>query len=272
MPDSEGASSSAVANHVPPVSNWLQNGFHRFLHFYLRRHFHAIAIDRESRCDATLDPDLPLIVYGNHPSWWDPLIAHYLNLVLFPQRQFYAPIDATALEQYKVFGKLGFYGVEMHAKSGAAAFLKTSSAILHAGNSAIWMTPEGRFADVRDHNASLMPGLAHLCSRMDRGYVLPLVLEYPFWEERLPECLARMGPPMDVSVERTKSDWSELLESQLRATQSQLSEQAIRRESQPFDNLVSGKRGTGFFYDSFRRMKSLITGSQFRASHGDKFE
>ena len=257
---------------VPPVSNWLQNGFHRFLNFYLRRHFHTIAIDRESRCDADIDPDLPLIVYGNHPSWWDPLLAHYLNRVLFPQRQFYAPIDAVAIQQYKVFAKLGFYGVEMNAKSGAVSFLKQSTAILNAGDTAIWMTPEGRFADVRDHTATLMPGLAHLCSKMDRGYVMPIVLEYSFWEERLPECLVRMGPPVDVSQAFTKTEWADKLETQLRSTQTELARQVTERNAVPFQNLLSGKRGAGGLYDFFRRAKSLVTGKRFRASHGDKFE
>ena len=92
---------------VPHVAGWFQNGFHRFLRRYLKRHFHTIAIDRDSRSSLIVDDDQPLIVYGNHPSWWDPLIAHFLNRSLFPNRQFYAPIDADALEQYKVFANLG---------------------------------------------------------------------------------------------------------------------------------------------------------------------
>ena len=109
-------------------------------------------------------------------------MAHFLNRTLFPRRQFFAPIDADALEQYKVFAKLGFYGVRMHTTSGAAAFLRQSLAILHAGDTAIWMTPEGRFADVRDRTAKLMPGLAHLCTRLESGCAVPIALEYVFWE------------------------------------------------------------------------------------------
>ncbi len=150
----------------------------RFLRPFIRRHFHAIAIERQSRCEDSLDKTAPLIVYGNHPSWWDPLVAHFLNQTLFPDRQFYAPIDQEALEQYRVLGKLGFYGVRLNTTSGAAAFLKQSMAILGHGGTAIWITPEGQFADARDHSAELMPGLAHLCTRMNDGWALPLALEY----------------------------------------------------------------------------------------------
>lgn len=264
----------ATSTSVPPVSAWFQNGFHAYLRRLLRRHFHTVAIDRQSRCESVIGETAPLIVYANHPSWWDPLIAHFLNRTLFPSRQFYAPIDADALEKYRVFAKLGFYGVKMNTTSGAAAFLKQSSAILAAAGTSIWMTPEGRFADARDHAGALMPGLAHLCHRMSEGWVLPLTLEYVFWEERLPECLSLLGTPINIAEHHdlSKPEWSELLTERLREAQTRLSERAIQRSAEPFDSLMSGTRGAGGAYDSFRRAKAWATGQDFRASHGEHFE
>jgi 1-acyl-sn-glycerol-3-phosphate acyltransferase len=244
---------------VPHVPGWFQNGFHGFLRPFLSRHFHAIAIHRDSRCGAETPADVPLLVYGNHPSWWDPLVAHFLNRSLFPDRQFYAPIDAEALEQYRVFGKLGFYGVRLNTTRGAADFLKQSLAILRKPGTAIWLTPEGRFSDIRDHSAELMPGLSHLCSRMDSGCVLPLALEYVFWNERLPVCLARFGQPL----------W---IDGRLRQTQMELSQCAIQRSSDSFDNLLRGTSGAGGFYDFFRRLKSWSRLKRFRPQHGNQFE
>jgi 1-acyl-sn-glycerol-3-phosphate acyltransferase len=267
-------SGMAEPHDFPHVPIWFQNGFHGFLRPFLRRHFHAIAVARENRCDRELVDTVPLIVYGNHASWWDPLIAHFLNRQLFPGRQFYAPIDADALQQYRVFGKLGFYGVRMNTTSGAAAFLKRSNTILAAGSTAIWMTPEGRFADARDHSAPLMPGLAHLCTRMSEGVVVPLALEYVFWDERLPVCLTRWGTPLLVSQHPScsKADWSERLTVHLRQTQQRLAELAIARSSSAFDNLIRGQSGAGLVYDSFRRVKSWACRQPFRARHGEQFE
>lgn len=259
---------------VPPVAKWFQDGFHRFLRPFLRRHFHAIAIERQSRIASADVAGLPVIVYGNHPSWWDPLIAHYLNRQLLPERQFYAPIDDDALQQYRVFGRLGFYGVRMDRASGAATFLKQSLAILGHGETAIWLTPEGRFADARDHTAELMPGLAHLCTRLSAAAIIPLALEYIFWEERLPVCLAKTGTPILLTEQSglSKPQWAELLSDRLRQTQSDLSQLAIARSAAPFDNLLSGHRGAGTVYDSFRRVKAWVTGQPFRAQHGEHFE
>jgi 1-acyl-sn-glycerol-3-phosphate acyltransferase len=265
---------SNLENSPPPVPAWFQNGFHRFLGPFLKRHFHCIAIDRHSRFDRSITSGEPLIVYANHPSWWDPLIAHFLNRALFPERQFYAPIDADALAKYRVFTKLGFYGVRLDSTSGAAAFLKHSMGIAGAANTSLWITPEGRFADPRDHEASLMPGLAHLCTRLDDGWVLPLALEYPFWDERLPECLVKLGEPFRIRdhASLSKPDWQEKLTERLRETQRQLGVLSVAKTSEPFDQLLKGKRGAGGFYDSLRRAKAWVTGDKFQAAHGDQFE
>ena len=267
------ASEAPVADTAPAVVPWLQNGFHHFLRPFLRRHFHSVAVTRGTREQCGIDAHEPVIVFGNHPGWWDPLIAHFVNHTLFAPRQFYAPIDAAALEQYGVFKKLGFYGVQMNRSRGAADFLKQSMAILHADATALWLTPEGRFTDVRDHSTPLMPGLAHLCHRLDTGYVIPLALEYVFWDERLPECLVHAGQRIKLAehADLTKPQWDTVLSETLRGTQQTLAELAKARSSDPFENLLSGKTGAGGFYDSLRRVQSLVGGHPFRSSHREPF-
>jgi 1-acyl-sn-glycerol-3-phosphate acyltransferase len=213
-----------------------------------------------------------LIVYANHPSWWDPLLAHYLTLKLFSPRQFYAPIDASALEKYKVFSKLGFYGVSLSSHSGAAAFLKQSVSILEHPATALWITPEGRFCDSRDHSAQLMPGLAHLCTKLSCGIALPIAIEYVFWEERLPECLVRFGDPVSFAEFRgnSKAEWTATLSTHLRAAQTELGVEVISRDASKFRSVLRGTAGAGGTYDLMRRIKSIFTRRDFRPEHGEK--
>jgi 1-acyl-sn-glycerol-3-phosphate acyltransferase len=261
------------AGVVPPVSAWLQRGFHAFLRPYLRRHFQCIGLHRASYRVSGIEKGRPRIVYSNHPSWWDPLVAHYLNAALFSPRQFYAPIDAAALKQYQVFAKLGFYGVDLQSISGAADFLKTSVAILNNGRSVLWITPEGRFCDVRDTSATLMPGLPHLCTKLHSGTVIPMALEYVFWEERLPICLVMFGEPLDPAACRnwSKQQWNESLTNRLRQTQRRLADAAIARDAAAIELLLCGRGGAGGMYDFMRQMKSWMRGKRFRPEHGDQF-
>lgn len=258
----------------PQVSRWLQDGFHAFLVPFLRRHFHTIAVDRQSAIAASSIGDAPLVVFGNHPSWWDPLLAHFACRRCFAGRQFYAPIAAVALERYRVFSKLGFFGVDLDQRRGAAEFLHTSLAIMNRPGTSLWLTPEGRFTDARDREAQFAPGLAHLCVRMPRGGIaLPMALELVFWEERLPECLVRFGTPIrcDEFPELDKAAWQQKLSDALHETQDALADSVIARDPDPFEPLLSGGRGTGSIYDLFRRARSLLKGRSFHAAHGDKF-
>jgi len=270
----------------PPTSAWIQKGFHGFLRHYLKRHFFFIGLHRDgyNPSIATADdrPGEPTIVYANHPAWWDPLIAHYANDVLFGKRQFYAPIDAEALKQYRVFEKLGFYGIDLQSTSGAAAFLRTSMSILNAPDTSLWITPEGRFCDARDATASLMPGLAHLCTKMSGlrdagensrgGRVMPMALEYLFWEERLPVCFIRFGNPFRPAEHPLwdKPTWNANLNERLRQTQRELACGAIARDPAAFESLMTGRVGAGMLYDTMRRLKSWMKREKFRAEHGER--
>ena len=60
--------------------------------------FRAVRLARPGLPD--LPPGRPLVVYSNHPSWWDPAFGIVLHARLFPGREGYAPIRDAMLERY----------------------------------------------------------------------------------------------------------------------------------------------------------------------------
>ena len=182
---------------IPQVFALLVRAFTAYATRYLRRHFHSIRLLRAT--PPAISPTLPLVVFLNHPSWWDPLVSIFLAFRFFPERTPYAPIEARALSRYRFFTRLGFFGVEPGTARGATTFLRAGQAILAQPNVALWITPEGRFTDPRERPVTLRPGIGHLASRLRTGVFLPLALEYSFWEERYPEALAHFGEPIFVT-------------------------------------------------------------------------
>jgi 1-acyl-sn-glycerol-3-phosphate acyltransferase len=258
-----------AAPAVPRISPWLLGWFRWYSARYLRRHFHAVRLSRAGRPDV---PDgRPLIVYLNHAAWWDPLVGLILAERLFPRRATYAPIEAKALGRYRFLERLGLFGIDPDTRSGTLRFLRLSRAILARGDTALWITPEGRFADPRERPVPFRPGLAHLARPLRSGVLLPLALEYPFWEERTPEALARFGEsiPVEDGSARSVADWNALLEAHLRATQDALAEQAIRRDEGDFEVLLRGRAGVGGVYDVWRRLRARLRGETFSPQHGE---
>jgi 1-acyl-sn-glycerol-3-phosphate acyltransferase len=249
---------------LPPRSAWLVPLFQRYARRYLARHLHAVRLHRAGRPDV---PDgAPLVVVLNHPSWWDPLVCAALA-DLFPGYRHYAPIDAAALGKYRFFARLGFFGIEP-GPGGARTFLRTGRAVLAQPHSALWVTAQGAFTDPRVRPVKLRPGVAHLLARLDRAVVLPLALEYPFWQERSPEALAHFGAALVVRGARSVVEWLALLESALAGAQDELAAAARRQDPADFAVLLGGKAGVGGVYDLWRRFKALLRGERFRPGHG----
>jgi len=248
---------------LPTISGFTLRFFRRIVRGYFRRHFRAVSVQEAERLASVSGP---LIVYANHSSWWDPMVSILLAAVLLPGRKHYAPMDAEALKRYPILRKLGIFPVEMSSARGAAQFLRTSEAILAAGG-VLWITPQGRFADVREELV-FKPGLGALAARVPDVTLVPLAIEYVFWDERLPETLLRVGEPLRVAEGAS----TEQLEAALAAVMAELKAAVLARDPRAFSSLLRGGRGTGGLYGLGRRLRAWITRKPLAMDHSRRDE
>lgn len=244
--------------------------FSHYLRWYLARHFHGVRLSRGGLPAAPAGR--PLIIYSNHPSWWDPALFILMATRLMPERIAFGPMEAASLRKYAFFRRMGVFGIEPDTQAGAARFLRTSLDLLRAGPHAIWITAEGRFTDARRRPVDLRPGIAHLARLVPEATILPLALEYTFWNESRPEALARFGPPVAPGPERSAAEWGPVLEQALTATMDALAEEAATRNPALFLPLVRGGAGVGGVYDLFRRARAWSAGRGFDPRHEESPE
>ncbi len=264
----------------PPLKAWAGEGrgdplarrsamlfrlFGWYLHWFFWRRFHAVRVSRTGMPRAPAGR--PLIIYGNHPSWWDPALYILLCSKLFPGRAGYGPMDAKALGKYGVLEKMGVFGIALDTPRGAARFLATSERVLADPASILWITAEGHFTDPRQRPVRLRPGLAHLARRIPGAVILPLAVEYSFWNESRPEALARFGDPIETGRARSTAEWTAHLEQQLTRTMDALAAESAERNPALFHALVRGGTGVGGVYDLWRRLRAWSAGQHFDPSH-----
>jgi len=250
---------------------WLTRLFATYSERLVRRNFHAVRV--------LGSPDLsslhgrPLVLFANHPSWWDPLIGLVTWRRFFADRTPYAPIDAVAIEKYAFFKKLGFFGVERGTARGARDFLRTAREVLQHPDTLLLLTPQGRFADVREAELKFEAGLGHLVRQYPGTAFLPLAIEYTFWEEKHPEVLIRLGEPLIADDSRSAWSADELnrqLEGRLDQARRRLADASMHREVEAFQTLLGGRTGTNLVYDAWRWLKAKWRGQTFNPAHGDK--
>jgi 1-acyl-sn-glycerol-3-phosphate acyltransferase len=215
------------------------------------------------------DPSRPLVVYANHPSWWDGVAFMLYSTELFPGRRMVIPMEAAALSRYGFMRRIGVFGVEQHSARGAAAFLRTARAVLAEPSHMLWMNAPGRFMDVRERPVPMAPGLVRLAELAPAARFLPLALEYPFWSERAPEMLAAFGPPVEGTAlaAMDRGARAEALAGALEAAMDRLAEDAMARDPARFRNVLRGREGMGGIYQGWRRLQAALRGTPFDPRH-----
>jgi 1-acyl-sn-glycerol-3-phosphate acyltransferase len=255
---------------VRPPSPLMLAGFTRIARRRLSKGFRAVRmLNSERLVEAGRGP---LIVYLNHPSWWDPLLCLTLARTLLPKRKHYAPISAASLVKFRFFGKLGMFPVDQESSRGAVQFLHGSKAVLAAGD-VLWITAQGRFSDVRERPVGLKAGLGALLARHEGLAplsVLPLALEYTFWNGVKPEALAAAGLPLHVSagdVRHSSQEWTGLLAERLQTVQDELAAAALERDPLLFETLLDADAG-GVWQRMRARMRGELEVSASEKSEG----
>ncbi len=252
---------------LPQSKTWLVDGFCRFTTRMVRKNFHCFAVQGLENLSSIASSNSSLVVYANHIGWWDPIVAMLLRKKYMPDRVFYAPIDAKALEAYAVFRQLGFYGLKLDTFAGASEFLKASRALLADPKSSVWITPEGDFCDCRDQDRPFMPGLAHLAATTSNTIFVPLAIEYPFWQEPKPMIATRFGEPLSFAPGVSKAHCGTKIFESMRETQRQLAQSVMRRNFSEFEFVVAPKSQRLGLYDNLRAWKAWFQGRSFDPSH-----
>lgn len=250
----------------------LCNLFTRYLRHFFRRSFHGVRLSRHGL--PAVMPGKAVILCINHPSWWDPALFLLLMPILFPDRVGFGPMDGAALGRYGLFRRMGIFGLPP-GPAGARRFLQAGAHILADPRHMLWITAQGSFVDPRQRPVRLRPGIGHLARGIPDAMVLPLAIEYSFWNERFPEVLIRFGPPVRPaagasigdSIGVSAAQWTQAMEQGLETTMDALAADAISRDPTRFHTLLDGRTGVGGVYDMWRRWAARRDGRRFQPGH-----
>ena len=253
----------------PEISLVTLRLFRAYTRRFIRRHFHCVRLVRDKVLPAP--SDRPTIVYLNHCAWWDPLACLFLAERFFPDHAAFAPMDGMQTDRYQILCKVGLFGIERRTLRGGRSFLEISRRILARPRTTLWITPQSRFADVRERPLRFASGLAHLIRHARHARIVPLALEYVHWHERLPEILARFGPAheaADLCREHANSrDLGLRLQNSLEANMDALAHDSASRDVTRFETLLQGKQSVAPLYDFGRRLRSFLHGNSFSPGH-----
>ena len=141
--------------------------------------------------------------------------------------------------------------------------------MLSQADGALWVTAQGEFTDAR-RPVMIEPGVGHLARRAGRFAMLPVAIEYTFWNERYPEAFACFGDAIVGDGEdRSSAEWNGLFTKALQTTADALSRKAQLRCATAFEPLLAGRAGIGGVYDFWRAARARLQGKGWQPEHGE---
>ena len=242
------------AEKSPIVEKVMTAYFHR----RLRRRFAAVRLKGDEFVPkgdtaAAGEPGVPVVLYGNHPGWWDAVLPLILS-----QRHFrhdaYAMMEEAQVARYGFFRKIGCFSVVREDPREALRSLHYATQLLAGTSRALWVFPQGVLTSAEKRPLRFYNGTARLLRDLGEVIAIPVAFRYEFVDSELPEAFVACGRPWHirrderVDVSLTTGMLEQLLEYEMDVQR----EEVMEREFNAYETIVSGRKSINDRWDAFR--------------------
>ena len=185
---------ASVARHAA----WAHLLFRPYLDRLVRSSFHAAMLVGDP---PSADPRLPVVLVGNHATWWDGFFPYLLN-ERFLRRRFHVLMREDQLARFPFFRRLGAFGITPGHPRSVRATLRYAASLLGRPDTLLCFFPQGALLPFRTRPLGFQRGL-DLILELHAGPVtiLPFVLRCELLGERRPHAFMMVAPGRVASPE-----------------------------------------------------------------------
>ena len=186
-----------------------------------------------------------LLVYANHPGFWDGFVAHQLGLAAGWDA--YALMEEQNLARYRFLSRIGAFSVRAGDAASASESLRYARRLLQRPRSAVFVFPEGAL-----HPGTQLGPLrrgVEVLARSCRARCVPVAIRYAVFEHQLPDVLVEVG----------EAHGPEPMEGFARRLGELVGRVASAASPDGFRQVVRGRRSVAERWDAFRRLKTVPT-------------
>lgn len=139
-----------------------------------------------------LNRELPLIIYANHSSWWDGLVAFQISRSA--KLDSYVMMEEKHLKRFFLFRRLGAFSVVREKPREALKSVEYSADLLKKNSGrTLWIFPQGEILPNDSRPIIFYNGLSGIVAKTGQCSVLPLAVRYEFTNEYKPEIFVKIG-------------------------------------------------------------------------------
>lgn len=140
------------------------------------------------------DINIPLIIYCNHSSWWDGLVAFQISVRAALDS--YLMMEEKQLRKYFLFRLLGAFSVVREKPREAYKSIAYASRLLTTNpRRTVWIFPQGEIMPNDRRPVTIFPGLAKIVEKTGKCRAAALAIRYEFFGEFKPQIFVRIEEP-----------------------------------------------------------------------------
>jgi 1-acyl-sn-glycerol-3-phosphate acyltransferase len=157
----------------------------------LKRRFSTF---RVSGFDLLHDFTLPRIIYCNHSSWWDGLVAFQISRKAALNS--YVMMEEKQLKRYYFFRKLGAFSINRDNPRQALESLNYAIRLLRSKIVCnLWIFPQGEIVSNELRPIFFYQGLSKIVEKVGQCIVTSLSIRYEFLGNFKPEIFVKIAEP-----------------------------------------------------------------------------
>ncbi len=131
----------------------------------LRKHFQDVLLKGEF-----YDRGLPVLLTGNHFSWWDGFIAYFINMKVF-RRKFHIMMLEEQLAGRSFLNKAGAFSIKKGGRSVVES-LEYTAGLLQSGNNLVVLYPQGEFQSQYTRPVIFEKGIRNIAVKLSGEFQL----------------------------------------------------------------------------------------------------
>lgn len=193
-----------------------------------------------------------MLIYANHPSWWDGYIAFFLSDERW-RRSAYLMMEEPQLRRYSFFRYCGAFGVDRHdPRAGTRAIAYAANLLQGRPARLLWIFPQGELTPNDRRPLDLFRGTAHVAKRAAPVCCVPLALRFEFGGEQQPSALLYFGVAHTVEPGADARALHTEMQARLTAAADTLRDDVIAGRDAQYTTALQGRTSVNVRWDRVR--------------------
>lgn len=221
-------------------SRWFETLFAVYNRNLFRRRFAALKVQGIENLQDR-NSDLPLVLYANHSSWWDGLMAFEIGRAAGLDQ--FLMMEEKQLKQLFLFRRLGAFSVVRENPRESVRSINYAARILkEKPNRAVWIFPQGEILLNDARPLRFYGGLARILEKTERCLAAPVAMRYEFLGDFKPVAFAKIGRAEIFTNAGDVKGLTERFSAELGKTLDELKADIIRNKINGFIDLIKKRR------------------------------